>query len=254
MGAGNLPMNLVYKTDMAGNSQLTVRPSRGMVSVSGLVPFCHAANRMSNTGYVYIKGERMKRIVLSFAFVCLALVSAQAKTGASIAMKLSGPGAVNDSTIKAGQPVSVDIYMTNDTTREGFSFGFAFKSETIKKIIHPNADSGKPTSLATSKLGDVKGFNGWQDKSVWDFGGVYVVEKDWDGVLPELLGFGGISVKQHFMPTATPTKVLSIDVIVPDTGRLVIDSAFFPPGGEWVVTPPPTKPAWGGPYKFKVVK
>src|SRR5262249_50217551 len=132
----------------------------------------------------------MKRIVWCTAIVCFALVSAQAKTGASMKMKLSGPGAVNDSTSKAGQPVSVDIYMTNDTTREGFSFGFTFKSETIKKIIHPNADSGKPVALATSKRGDIKGFNGWQDKSVWDFGGVYVVEKDWDGVMPELIGFG----------------------------------------------------------------
>jgi hypothetical protein len=199
-----------------------------------------------------IKEKRMKRIVWTLAIVCVSAVSGFAKDGGSVRLKLSGAGAVNDSTIKMGQPVSVDVYVTNDSSREGFSLGFAFKSETIKKIVHPSADSGK--GLATSKKGDIKGFNGWQDKTVWDFGGVYVVEKDWDGMMPELLGFGGISVKQGMQVVAEPTKVLSIDLIVPEAGQLVIDSAFFPPGGEWVFTPPTIRPAWGGPYKFTVVK
>ncbi len=196
----------------------------------------------------------MKRIVWSLAVVCLAVVSGFAKDGGSVRLKLSGTGAVNDSTIKAGQPVSVDIYITNDTVREGFSFGFSFKSATIKKIVHPNTDSGKAIALPTSKRGDVKGFNGWQDKAVWDFGGVYAVPTDWDGNLPDVVGFGGIAVKQGMQVTAEPVKVLSIDLIVPETGQLVVDSAFFPPGGEWIFTPPITKPAWGGPYKFTVVK
>lgn len=196
----------------------------------------------------------MKRIMCVTALLCLALSSAQAKTGSSVAMKLSGPGAVNDSTIKAGQPVSVDLYMTNDTAREAFTLGFKFTSTTIKKIVHPASDSAAPNRIGSNKRGDVLGFNGWQDNSVWDFGGLYVVEKDWDGVLPELLGFGGVTVKQRFQPVSEPTKVISINLIVPDTGSFVIDSAYYPPGGEWLITPPAMRPKWGGPYKFNVVK
>lgn len=196
----------------------------------------------------------MKRFLLSAALVIFAAFSVQAGSGASVALKLSGEGAVNDSTIKAGTPVAIDVYMTNDTARQAFTLGFKFVSKSIKTLIHPAADSAAPNRIETNKRGDVRGFEGWQDKSIWDFGGVYVVEKDWDGVMPELLGFGGIAVKQGLQPIAKPTRILSINLVVPDTGRFVVDSAFYPPGGAWLITPPSVAPKWSGPYSFKVVK
>lgn len=170
----------------------------------------------------------------------------------SISMKISGPGAVNDSTIKAGEKVSVDIYIANDSVFKGYSLGFTVKSPTIKTVVHV-VDSGN----GLNERGDIKGYNGWDDKSIWDFGGVFVVERDWDGELPEIVGFGGLSIKKIYEPHEL-AKVLSFEMIVPDTGVITIDSSFFPPGGTWMFSAPPPgrmeEPDWLGPYTFKVIK
>jgi len=170
----------------------------------------------------------------------------------SVSMKISGPGAVNDSTIKAGDTVSVDIYIANDSVFKGYSLGFTVKSPTIKTVVHV-VDSGN----GLNDRGDIKGCNGWDDKSIWDFGGVFVVERDWDGELPEVLGFGGLSIKKIYEPHEL-AKVLSFEMIVPDTGVITIDSSFFPPGGTWMFSAPPParteEPDWLGPYTFKVIK
>lgn len=186
---------------------------------------------------------------LAIVFLVICLSSSMA---ASVSMKISGPGMVNDSTIKVGEKVSVDIYIANDTIFTGFSLGFSIKSPTIKSITHVS-DSGN----GLNDNGDIKGHNGWEDKSIWDFGGVFAVERDWDGELPELLGFGGLCVKKDYEPHDL-AKVLSFEIIVPDTGMITIDSSFFPPGGRWMFSAPPPGPAgepdWAGPYTFKAVK
>lgn len=166
---------------------------------------------------------------------------------AEIALKLSGPGAVNDSTIKAGQKVSVDLYFSNDKPRKAFTAGLQISSPDIKTIIHPS-DSGK----GVNETGDIKGYNGWQDNSVWDLKGILVNKGDWDGTLPDYCGLGGVAVKQRFNPQPS-TKQISLDLIVPEPGTLIIDSIFFPPGGYWKYADG-EKPIWNGPYKYKVVK
>ena len=167
--------------------------------------------------------------------------------GSMITMKLTGPGAVNDTTIKAGEKVALELHMSNKKPRRGISIGFKFTSPDIKKIIHP-ADSGN----GLNKAGDVKGYNGWENKSVFDLTGVLAAEKDWDGMLPDTLGFGALVVKNTYEPHEM-MKTLSIDLIVPTAGTLTIDSTFFPPGGNWQYGLG-GKPGWGGPYTFKVVE
>lgn len=166
----------------------------------------------------------------------------------SITVKLSGEGAVNDSTIKVGKKVSFDLFFENDVEYKGFSFGFKLFSEDIKKITHV-ADKGN----GLSTQGDVKGYNGWEDASIWDFGGVYVIEKDWDGILPDLIGFGGLCKSKAYLPHKN-RKNLSFDIIFDEPGTITIDSSFYPPTGKWIFTKPQTPPNWGGPYTFKVVK
>ena len=193
---------------------------------------------------------RAVTIVLTGIFF-LAFLASSALSG-SIGLKISGPGAVNDSTIKAGEKVSVDIYVANDKVFKGYSFGFKINSPTIKSIVHV-ADSGN----GINKRGDVKGHNGWEDKSIWDFGGVFVAERDWDGKLPDTLGLGGLCIKKEYKPHEL-SKVLSFELIVPEAGTLTIDSSFFPPGGSWMFSAPPPgpteEPKWKGPYTYKVVK
>jgi len=186
------------------------------------------------------------------ALLLIAMLVAGNALATDIYVGISGPGAVNDSTIKAGEKVSVDIYWSNDIDDlRGFATGFKILSEDIKNVIHV-ADSGNGLNAG----GDIKGHNGWQNSEVWDFSGVMDVPLNWDGALPDTVGFGGFVIKHHYGPHEK-IKVLSWDIIVPDPGTLVVDSSFFPPGGKWsIVHTERTEvpPVWHGPYKFTVVK
>jgi hypothetical protein len=190
----------------------------------------------------------MKRFMGICALGLFCAVFSMTAAAVEISMKISGPGAVNETTIKVGQKVSFDVYMVNDTVWSGFSLGFQVKSPTIKSVIHPK-DSGK----GVNARGDIKAFNGFQDKSVWDFNGLYLIEAGWNGTLPDTIGFGGISAKSSYAPHPLQ-KNLSFDLVFPETGTIVVDSSFFPPGGEWIFALPTHVPVWKGPYKFTVVK
>lgn len=197
-------------------------------------------------------GDSMIRNKIVLLAVLVSMLACSTLAG-TVLLKISGPGAVNDSTIKVGEKVSVDIYCSCEVYRTGFTLGFSIKSPGIKNIVHV-ADSGN----GLNDQGDVKGYNGWHDKSVWDFSGVMVVERDWDGVLPEMLGFGALAIKRGWQPGEL-VKSISFEMIVPETGTLVIDSAYYPPGGKWLFASPPKvaeggAPDWGGPYTFNVVK
>jgi len=196
----------------------------------------------------------MRLTTLLLALAMTLILSAALAAENSISMKVSGPGVVNDSTLKAGEKVSFDIYTATDTTRNGFTFGIGVKSDDIKSVIHvPDSGNGLNAN------GDIKGYNGWQNRSVWDMNGIYAVERDWDGQLPDLIGFGGIAIKLGYKKEPEPTKKLSFEMIIPEPGKLVVDSQFFPPGGGWYYASPdddsgPTVPSWDGPHVFKVIK
>jgi hypothetical protein len=201
----------------------------------------------------------LRTLVIALAGVVLLAAVSWGET--TISVGISGPGAVNDSTIKIGQPVSVDIYWTNkDDDRRGFTTGFRVFSETIKSIRHW-PDSGKDytlpdSSIGISESGDIRAHAGWEGTKVWDFTGIRLVPIDWDGNLPDTIGFGGLVVKNRY-GAHEMKKVLSWTMVVPQAGTIVVDSSFFRPGGIWAVVGPDgieMKPVWGGPYKFKVVE
>jgi len=169
----------------------------------------------------------MKRFAGMCALGAFCVALSTSAMAVEISMKISGPGAVNETTIKAGQKV---------------------KSLTIKTVIHP-ADSGH----GLNARGDVKGYNGFQDKSIWDLNGVFIIDTAWTGVLPDTLGFGGIAVKSSYAPHPLQ-KNLSFDMIFPEAGTIVVDSSYWPPGGQWLFALPEHHPTWKGPYKFTVVK
>lgn len=185
--------------------------------------------------------------VLCIAVLALCLCAGMV-TAATITLKVSGEGALNDSTIIVGKPVSIDYYWENDKDgRRGFTTGFRIFSDDIKKIVHV-ADSGN----GLNPQGDIKGHNGWEGTEVWDFSGVWTPLPDWDGNLPDTIGFGGVTVHKRYDKHPNQ-KVLSFDIIVPTPGTLHIDSVFTRPGGYWKFVNN-EKPVWTGPYAFKVVK
>jgi len=195
---------------------------------------------------------RVSRILIAVG--ALLLTAALAVNAAGIKMAISGEGAVNERTIQAGKPVSFDIIMMNDSLRAGITICFKIVSDDIKSVTHVS-DSG---SNCLNERCDVKGWNGFEDASIWDLYGMMVIEKNWDGALPELLGFGGICNKQKYLAHDWEKK-LSFELIVDQPGTLVVDSSFYPPGGKWLYASPPGtieahEPSWGGPYVFKVIE
>lgn len=190
----------------------------------------------------------MSRFVILFSVAAALLLAVGSATASSVSVKLSGPGAVDDSTIKAGEKVSFDIYVANDTIFTFFQLGFKLVSNDISTVIHP-ADSGN----GKNEHGDVKAYNGFENASIFDMGGLHVVEKSWDGKLPDTVGFGGMCVHKQYDPHPL-RKNISIDLIFDQPGTVTFDSSWFPPLGEWMFAPPAHQPEWGGPYTFKVVK
>ena len=194
--------------------------------------------------------KRSFTLIVCLGLAIAGLVTAQDDGGqypGRVAMKISGPGAIDASTVRAGEKFSVDLYFSNDTIRRGISVGFRISSDNVPKIVHV-ADKGNGITDA----GDIKAYNGWQDKSVFDFTGVIVTNNDWDGNLPDTAGFVGIVIKKRYQPHPE-TKCLSWDLLVPTAGSITIDSCFFPPGGDWMYDNN-ERPQWGGPYTIKVVK
>ncbi|HEX2897744.1 MAG TPA: hypothetical protein VHP63_06825 [candidate division Zixibacteria bacterium] len=183
-------------------------------------------------------------LVIAVLFMCGSV------SAISISVGVSGKGVVNDSTVIAGEPFSVDVFFVNDSIQRAFTIGFKMTSENIKQIVHV-VDSGK----GLSTKGDIKGHNGWEDKSIWDLNGLFVVETNWDGALPDTIGFGGVCIKQAYNPHEK-MKCLSWDVVVPTEGTFAVDSSFWPPSGIWIFAgdyEAVRTPVWGGPRKIKVI-
>ncbi|UCG60618.1 MAG: hypothetical protein JSV52_09805 [Candidatus Zixiibacteriota bacterium] len=190
----------------------------------------------------------MFRFMVGLIVVLALLIVAGSAAATEVSVKISGPGAVNDSTIKAGEPVSFDIYIENDRKFTCFTMGFKMISKDIKKVVHVADTTG-----GLNERGDVKGYNGWQDASIYDLGGVYVIEADWDGTLPEVVGFGGLCAYKKYEPHDLQ-KCLSWDLRIEQPGSITVDSSYFSPGGKWIFGQPAHEPAWKGPYTFLVVQ
>lgn len=200
-----------------------------------------------------------RRLVATVLAAALLLVgttlSAQEQAAAPgetvMKLKLSGPGAINDSTIKAGEKVSVDVYYANAKPRRLFFLGLNFSSPDIKTVVHV-ADSGK----GLKDHSDIKGHNGFEDHSIWDFTGTLVGTTDWDGTLPDVAGVGGVSVKRGFDPQPL-TKNISFDMIFPTPGTVIVDTCSWgmtKNANVFIVGQEREAPAWDGPYRFRVVK
>ena len=128
----------------------------------------------------------MAKLVLTLMVLGCCVLVATAAMSATVSMKLSGAGKVNDSTIKAGEKVSLDVYFDNEKPRMGLSIGFKISSpdKSITTIVHP-ADSGKGLD---DSAGDVKGYNGYEGKGIFDLLNKPIFS-DWDGTLPDQMGF-----------------------------------------------------------------
>ena len=199
----------------------------------------------------------MTRKILALAVICMVVggpsMSARAQGSDSVfsavRLEVSGEGAIGKDKIKAGAPFSVDLYASNGGEQSGFTLGFQFTGKDgLKSVVHifdKDADS------AVYHLSSINAYNGFEDRSIWDLGGIQKRVDSWDGTLPDSALVGGISMNNVWGVTAEK-KYFSFEMIAISAGTLCIDSAYIPPGGAWMYAPGPN-PAWGGPYCFKVV-
>ena len=131
----------------------------------------------------------MSKSILILLTVALCVIFAATAMSSTVSIKLSGAGKVNDSTIKAGQKVSLDIYFDNEVPRMGLSLGFRIFSpdKSITTILHP-ADSGNGIEDSKGGVrGDIKGYNGFEDKAIFNLLNKAVIT-NWDGKLPDTMG------------------------------------------------------------------
>ena len=77
----------------------------------------------------------MFRFTVSFIVIAVILFVGGVAVASSVKVKISGPGAVNDTTIQAGKPVSFDVYMANDNKYTCFTLGFEMTSEDVVRRI-----------------------------------------------------------------------------------------------------------------------
>lgn len=207
-------------------------------------------NSKRNSSKEEVKMNHLRILLLVMAIMALGAIAANGQT--IISLQISGEGAIDQSTIKAGKPVSVDVYWENkDDDRRGFTTGFKISSDDIKTIVHVT-DSGNGENAA----GDVKAYNHFGGAETWDFIGLQLVTVNWDGALPDVIGFGGLRVRNRY-DAHENRKVLSWDMMVPETGEITIDSSYWPPSGIWAIVGPDgneIRPEWKGPYTFEVVE
>jgi hypothetical protein len=93
----------------------------------------------------------------------------------------------------------------------------------------------------------------------WWNGGLYYNSFSNDGMGVDTVAYGGYSTSTVGIPIGTDEDVYSImtQVRIEDTTRfLCIDSAYYPPGGEWLwsTSAGDVHAAWGGPYCWEIKK
>ncbi|MCH9031695.1 MAG: hypothetical protein IIB00_05490 [candidate division Zixibacteria bacterium] len=199
----------------------------------------------------------MTRKILALAVICMAVgsfaISARAQATDSLVsavrVEVSGEGAIGKDKIESGVPFNMDVYASNGSKRSGFTLGFQFTGKDgLKSVVHifdKDADS------ASYHLSSISAYNGFEDRSIWDLGGLQRRVDSWDGNLPDSALVGGICMNNVWGVT-TEKKYFSFEMIAVGAGTLCIDSAYIPPGGAWMFAPG-SNPSWEGPYCFEVV-
>ena len=199
----------------------------------------------------------MTRKILALAVICMVVcgptMNARAQTSDSLVsalrLEVSGEGAIGKDKIKSGVPFMIDVYASNGGDQSGFTVGFEFTGKDgLKSVVHV---FDKDADSATYHLSSISAYNGFEDRSIWDLGGLQRRVDSWDGNLPDSALVGGISMNNVWKATAEK-KYFSFEMIAVGSGTLCIDSAYIPPGGAWMFAPGPN-PVWEGPYCFKVI-
>ncbi len=193
----------------------------------------------------------MKRLALLFtaALMVLSFGLANAQDAVSVGNPVTGwwdNGGV--SSVNTGAAITWNIHMMVSTDNvTGATNGFrVYLSDTDGGAVDA---AGTFTAITWDTLIYMKGYLD---------GGFYFNPKSADGVGADTIGFGGYSVDSAGIPVGFDMDAYSIttQVSAADEGRyLCIDSAFYPPGGQWLwstATAGNVYPSWNGPVCYQI--
>jgi hypothetical protein len=152
------------------------------------------------------------------------------------------------SAVNVNKPITWNIHLQVGTDNvTGATNGFrVYLSDTNLGAMDP---AGTFTAITWDTLVYMKGYLD---------GGFYFNPKGVDGVGADTIGFGGYSVDSAGIPVGFDMDAYSITTQVSDAdqGRyLCIDSAFYPPGGQWLWSTPTAGnvfPSWNGPKCYEI--
>ena len=199
----------------------------------------------------------MKRISFLIAFASLMLLSfglAHGVTEIVLDNGVPATGHHNGDTVYANSAVRWNFRLRftdtpGDTILNSFTNGF--RVWTYTNGVTNYTDNFSAITYDTFKWG-------WEDLFDLIFS---MKEVSIDGVGADTIGFGGSLFFGPGVPNGTDSLCWYIETTpTTDGDTLCIDSAFYPPGGEWIWVKEDTatgltqysSPDWGGPYCFHV--
>jgi hypothetical protein len=179
-------------------------------------------------------------LALSAVLACLLFSQAAAQRG-NVIVRAEGPGVLQADTINGLQAMAISgsviefVWSVQTTLPTSYALlGFTLYSPT-----NPSMDIKWENANTISLL------NSWIGNAVCDLGGGQM-QTDTNGFLPESFLAGCPSFSPSFQ-SDTFLDVFSARFRLNDTGIFCIDSAFFPPAGEWFMNDLPNPiPTWGG--------
>jgi len=161
-------------------------------------------------------------------------------------------------TLFVGSKYIIRTFVGNDFVLGGLSLGFRIYTGdgiTWSWLAQPE---GYPSG-GTQAVTVVPGSRLDPPQDVLDMTGLIITEQDMDGVPPDTIMFGGVSM-MYGLPAGPIEPLVNFHVklnnMTSDSGTLCVDSAFVPPSGAFVFIDafggfPPT---YHGPFCWPVIK
>lgn len=143
-------------------------------------------------------------------------------------------------TIWAGAEHEFRVWLKNDVELGGMSLGFQIWSDdsaswTWRSVPGGWGPGGPGTGLACITV--VAGSRMDPPDSIWDLNGLIIAEKNMDGISPDTVQVGGISLSSRLLPGPLEHMLsLHFAAHLADGAvrTICIDSAFIPPSGDFI--------------------
>jgi len=143
-------------------------------------------------------------------------------------------------TVFAGVDHQFRIWLKNDEILGGFSAGFRIYSPDSTAwtwLARPEGWGPEGPGTGQACVTVVPESRMYPPDSVWDMSGFLITEYDMNGISPDTIQLGGISMFGA-LETGPVQHMISlhfkVDLETADTGIICFDSAFIPPSGDFV--------------------